>query len=261
MWRDALLDVHGIPGPRAIALGSFRYVRYSAPFLFPGGLWLCTFPVAVIGALAWPAPRRALLWWLVAGTAAFTIAAALLDRYALSGRLLLFTVPTYLLCLAAGLDQLGRWLPARPGRHLALAVAMAFAIYWSGAALAHRVDPGPRDRFMRDVLHDVEPLIARAADQAGPDDAVFASPGTGLEFLYYAHGRFPAATACHPYDCRDQPAAVQGWLGQVRDRGWMLLLADEDQPWLRLMIDGAGFVRRDVASGRGTRLWEVRRRS
>jgi hypothetical protein len=260
MWRDALLDVHGIPGPRAIAIGLSRYVRYSAPFLFPGGLWLCALPLAAVGAVTWPAPRRPLLWWLAAGTAAFTVAAALMDRYALSGRLLLFTAPTYVLCLAAGLGQVGRWLPARPGRHLAPAIAMALAVYWSGAALAHRVDPDPPDRFMRDVLHDLDPLIARVADLAGPDDAVFASSGTGLQFLYYARGRFPDATACHPYDCRDEPAAAQRWLGRIHERGWMLLLADEDQPWLRLMIDGAGFERRDIATGRGTRLWEVRRR-
>jgi hypothetical protein len=261
MWHDTLLGLSGFPGPCDAAIAVFRYVRYSATFLFPGGLWVIVLPLVAIGALAWPAPRRPLLWWFAAGTAAFTIAAAFIDRYALSGRLLLFAAPPYVLCLAAGLAQVGRWLPDRPGRYLAPATAMALAAYWSGAALTHRVDPNPPERFMRDVLHDVEPLIARAAELAGADDPMFASPGTGQQFIYYAHGRFPDATACHPYDCRDESTAVQSWLGRIHERGWMLLLVDEDRPWLRLVIEGAGFAQREVAAGRGTRLWEITRRA
>jgi hypothetical protein len=260
MWRETLFDVHGIPGPVDVAVGVFRYVRFSLPFLFPAGLWLATLPLAILGAVVWPSPRRALLWWLAAGTAAFTIAAALADRYALTGRLLLFTAPTYLLCVAAGLAHVARWLPARRARDLPVAVAVLLAIAWSGAAVAHRLDPDPPTRFMRDVLHDVEPLLARAAALARPDDVFFASGGTGQQFLYYARGRFPDATACHPYDCRDEPAAVQSWLGRIRERGFMLLLADEDRPWLHVVIEGAGFAQREVATARGTRLWEITRR-
>lgn len=210
MWHDALFGLSGFPGPRDLAAGVVRYVRYSTTFLFPGGLWVIVLPVMAIGALVWPAPRRPLLWWMAGGTAGFTIAAALVDRYPLSGRLMLFAAPPYLLCLAAGLAQVGRWLPPRPGRYLGPAIAMALAAYWSGAALAHRVDPNPPDRFMRDVLHDIEPLIARVAELAGANDEVFASPGTGQQFIYYARGRFPDATTCHPYDCRDEPCVQHG---------------------------------------------------
>ena len=53
---------------------------------------------------------------------------------------------------------------------------------------------------------------------------------------------------------------MRAWLGGVKDRGFMILLEEEDRPWRREAVRQAGFDVHEAAASRGARLWEIRRR-
>ena len=53
---------------------------------------------------------------------------------------------------------------------------------------------------------------------------------------------------------------MRAWLDGVKDRGFMILLEEEDRPWRREAVRQAGFDVSEAATSRGARLWEIRRR-
>ena len=263
-WQDELRP-SGATAPLAAA---GRYFGASLDYLFPG-LGLLVLPVLLLGAFAWPQRYRFFVLWLVVATAAATAAVALLGRYPLTrGRLLLFAAPPYVLLAAAGLVWIGERIGAalrRPiGSWAGVLVAAALSLAWSGRSVLHRVMPYHNDvgrYFLYDVLHDVDPLIGRLERLSAPGDAVMTSRYSGDQFRFYARGRLPQTTVCRRVNCRDEGPPIREWLGTVGRQGWMLLLAEEDRPSRRRMVQEAGFELQDAAVARGALLWRITRRS
>jgi hypothetical protein len=180
-------------------------------------------------------------------------------------RLLLFAAPALALLAAGGLafaaETLARWTRRPSAAGWAAGAAAAVALVWSAGALARRVapEPGPPPYFRYDVLQDVDAVIAEAARQAAPTEPVITSRYSGEQFRFYQRGRLPQAFVCTRHNCRDEGPPMRAWFESVADRGWMILLAEEDRPWRREAVRHAGFHLREAGSGRGTRLWEIRR--
>jgi hypothetical protein len=266
--QDARRDVVAMQErvwPATFARAAARYVQTALPYAFPG-LTLPAAALVVAGALRWPRPSRGLLLWQSAGTAGLAAIAATLGQYVLTrSRLLLFALPALALLAAAGLaftaEMLARWTRRPSAAGGAAAVAAAVALAWSGDALARRVapQPGVPAYFRYDVLQDVEPVIAEAARRATPSEPVITSRYSGEQFRFYARGRLPQTFVCTRTNCRDEGPPMRAWLESVTDRGWMILLAEEDRPWRREAVVHSGFDVREAAAGRGTRLWEIRR--
>jgi hypothetical protein len=266
-WQDELLP-SGAGGPRAVVAAVGRYFEASLDYLFPG-LGLLLVPVLLLGAYAWPQRYRSFVVWLVMATAAGTAAVALAGHYPLTrGRLLLFAAPSYVLLAAAGLvwigERIGAVLRQPIGPWAGVLMAAALSLAWSGRSVLHRVMPYHNDvrrYFLYDVLHDVDPLIGRLEGLSAPGDAVMTSRYSGDQFRFYARGRLPQTTVCRRANCRDEGPPIREWFGTVGGQGWMLLLAEEDRPSRRRLVQEAGFELQDAAVARGALLWRIRRRS
>jgi hypothetical protein len=228
--------------------------------------------LALLGAAGWPRPGRSRLLGWCALTAATTVAAALAGRYPLGhGRLLLHAAPGALLLAAsgvttaaAGLGRLGTGLGRlRAGARLAPAIVALYALAWSVALVRHRYRDGAEDAaggFVYDVVHDVEAMIVAAEARRAPEDEVMVSKCSGEAFRYYARGRLADALVCTRVECRTESPVLRSWLETVGDgRGWLLLLAEDDEPARRRVLQEAGFVWSEVARSRGARLWRVTR--
>jgi hypothetical protein len=265
-WQPEIAALREGPRPVAAARGAALYARVAFTSFFPV-VWPAAAALALLGILTWPGPGRALLAWQLAGGAVLATAFALAGRYLLTeGRLLLFAAPALAVLAAGGLAAVARtagtWLP-RPAA-VTTALAAVVAVAWSAPAVAWRVRPYQNDPalyFRYDVLHDVEPVIAEAARRASPGDPVITSRYTGEQFRVYARGRLPQAFVCTRANCLDEGPPMRAWLEGVKGRGWMILLEEEDRPWRRDAVRRSGFDLREAAKGRGTRLWEIRRRA
>jgi hypothetical protein len=264
-WGGTFAQRAALPWLARIGHAGFDFIRGSLSYFFPG-MEPIALALAVIGLATWPKPRAATLWCLTAATLLLTVTAVLAQRYVLAeGRFLLFFAPPLLLSVAAGLAAVGRLLQRVLGGRCAtaapLVVGAVAALWWSTAAVAHRLPPYRDDRasyFRYDILHDVEPLIAAAARRAGPAEPVLVSFLTGQAFGYYARGRLPGATVLTPPIVYEPlPGILRAWSGTAR--GWILLLASEAPVFDRAVSRG-GFERSLAASARGSQLWEVRRR-
>jgi hypothetical protein len=259
-WRQDLL-LPGAVGVVDVGRALFRphavVVPYLFPFVWPGALLL-----VVVGLAGWPpAERRFLLWlWLGAGAAAS--AAGLANLYMpWHGRLLLFLAPPLVMAAAAGLARLAAGL--RLGAHWTVLAAAALSLWWSGAAVAHRLrstQTEARSFFVYDVLHDVEPLISRLDRQGVPGRRVMVSRYAASSFRYYSRGRLADATVCWGLECLDQARLVAGWLDRLPGEGWMILI-DQETGGHRQLLARRGFEWRTAAQARGTRLWQVTRRA
>ena len=230
-WGDWLLAGSDLSPLQKLLVGAERYLAVSVSYLFPRPLALPALALAALGAATWPAPQRRLLLWLHLGAAAFCIAAgAATDRYLLvEGRLLLFAAPTILLWVAQGLGTIGRW--TRAGG-LVLAVPIAASLWWSQQALVHRARATTTDPilyFRQDVLHDVDVIVALAAEIVPAGDPVLVSRYSAYAFQVYARGRLAQATYCKVY-CFDEDGFVRDWLAGVTDAGWVILTDEEIDP-------------------------------
>jgi hypothetical protein len=265
-WREEVsVETSRAPLVRAAA-PVWRYFAVSLPYLFPG-VWPVAALLAVVGLWAWPRPHRSLLAGLCLAPAAATVAAVLLGRYVMNhGRLLLFAAPPIVLMVAAGLVHLAG-LAARlggrsGGQRVGAATAAIAGLVWSGQSVAHRVRPYHNDvrrYFLFDVRHDVEPIIGEAARRAAPGAPLMVSRYAGEPFLFYARGRLPGALVCTRRTCPDDGPVLQGWLRGIRDRGFMILLEEEERSGLRNTARLEGFKVRTVAAAPGVRLWELTR--
>jgi hypothetical protein len=262
-WKEEMTFIRGVPLWQGVTRGMGSYVAISSSYLFPG-VWPLVLALAAVGLWTWPRRGRWLLVGLYLGTAAVTVAAALAGRYVLShGRLLLFAAPVTIILAGAGLVRLGRRLRHGAGPWLALAAAMSFSLYWSAAAMLHRLRPyrdDPARYFLFDVLHDVEPLIAKAELLAAPHEPVFVSRYAGEAFRFYSRGRLPGAVVCTRVNCLNEGPPLRAWLRSVERRGWMLLLAAEDRPGRRQLVRSWGCDLRVEETARGALLWRVERR-
>ena len=66
---------------------------------------------------------------------------------------------------------------------------------------------------------------------------------------------------CTRRSCPDDGPLVAGWLESIRDRGYMIVLEEEERSGLRGMARSAGLEVRTVARSRGARLWGLTRTS
>jgi hypothetical protein len=253
------------PGP--LLRGAKLYAQVALDTAFPY-VWPAAALLAVVGAWSWPRPGRALLLWQVVGAGALAVLAAVMGRYLVGqGRLLVFAAPALAVLVAGGLAAVARAIAARWGRGSgpawAAGGAAALSLVWTFQALAWRARPyhnDPARYFRYDVLHDVDPVIAAAAQRASAADPVITSRYTGEQFRFYARGRLPQAFVCTRINCLDEGPPMRAWLDAVQDRGWMILLEEEDRPWRWEAVRTAGFDVHEAAAARGTRLWEIRRR-
>jgi hypothetical protein len=257
-WTSWLLAGSDLSAAQKLLAGAERYLALTLSYLFPRPLALLALALAVVGAVTWPAPHRRLLLWLHLGTAAFCVLAAATDHYLLAeGRLLLFAAPTLLLWVAQGFATVGRW--TRAGA-LVLVLPIAASLWWSQEALVHRAratSTDPTTYFRLDVLHDVDVLVARAAELIPAGAPVLVSRYSAYAFQVYAHGRIGQAAYCEVY-CFDEEGFVRGWLTGVRDSGWVILTDEESAP-LRAYLEGAGFTVVPRATARGAHLWQITR--
>jgi hypothetical protein len=251
--------------PTTFARATSRYAETALPYAFPG-VAVPAAALVVAGALSWPRPSRALVLWQSAGTAGLTAVAAALGQYVVTrSRLLLFAAPALALLAAGGLaftaETLARWTRRPSASGWAAAAAAAVALAWSADVLTRRVapEPGVPTYFRYDVLQDVDAVIAEAARRAAPSEPVITSRYSGEQFRFYARGRLPQTFVCTRTNCRDEGPPMRAWFDGVTDRGWMILLAEEDRPWRREAVVRSGFELREVAAARGARLWEIRR--
>jgi hypothetical protein len=221
--------------------------------------WPAAVPLALLGAVAWPRGHRAAAVWLWAGTVATTLAAAVVGRWVLwEGRLLLVVAPATLLLVAAGLVRVGTWI--RSPRAVPIAVAAALALAWTTIALRHRLHPPPNDPrsyFVLDVLHDIEPILAIAHARRAPDEPVLVTPFTSQPYWFYGRGRLPGALACRASDCSDTIGYAAGWAAKVSHRGWVIVLENDEEQYVRAALEKAGLSVYQEATARGMRLWEV----
>ena len=111
--------------------------------------------------------------------------------------------------------------------------------------------------FRQDVLHDVDVIVARAAEIVPAGAPVLVSRYGAYAFQVYARGRLAQASYCKVY-CFDEEPFVQDWLAGVTDTGWVILTDEEIQP-LHAYVVGAGFAVDQRAAARGTRLWRITR--
>jgi hypothetical protein len=251
--------------PAAVARAVADYAAHSVGHLYPVATLLAA-ALAVLGAATWRRPGRDRVLTLCALTAAGTVAAALAGWYPLAhGRLLLFAAPGLMLLVASGLGVTSRWLGRfwPPGRHLAVGVAAISSMAWSADMIRHRYRADVGDappRFLYDVIHEVEPMITSAEALRAPGDQVMVSKYAGEPFRYYARGRLADALVCTRVECRTEGPVLRRWLESVGDgRGWLILLAEDDEPARRRVLSEAGYTWREAARSRGARLWQVRR--
>jgi hypothetical protein len=89
-------------------------------------------------------------------------------------------------------------------------------------------DDGATAYLRYDVLHDVEPLIGRAAELVGSDEPVLVNCRAEQAFRFYARGRLGRATVCDLYQQRgNEELLVRQWLDGVDHRGWILQTKDD----------------------------------
>jgi hypothetical protein len=265
-WRDELTAEALGPPPVAAAAALWRYVAVSVPYLFPG-LWPLAALLAAVGLFAWPRRHRGLLIALWLAPAAATVTAVLLGRYVTGhGRLLLFAAPPILLMVASGLVEAaragGRLLGRAGGERLGVALAVVAGLGWSAQSVAHRVRPYRTDvsrYFLFDVLHDVDALVEKAERHVARGEPVMVSRYAGDAFLFYARGRLPGAVVCTRRTCPDEGPVLHAWLRGIRERGFLILLEEEERSGLRNTAGGEGLEVRTVAKARGVRLWELTR--
>jgi hypothetical protein len=265
-WQPDMAWLHEQGVAMAVLRAARLYAHVVLDTAFPV-IWPAAAALALLGAVTWPAPGRGFLLWQVAGCGALAALAALTGRYLLGeGRFLLFAAPALVMLVAGGLAALAE-VASRPlGRPLnagAGAVAAALAVVWAFQELAWRVRPYHNDRalyFRYDIVHDVDPVIAEAARRATAADPVITSRYTGEQFRFYARGRLPQAFVCTRANCLDEGPPMRAWLDAVAERGFMILLEEEDRPARREAVRQAGFDVREAAAARGARLWEIRRR-
>ena len=220
----------------------------------------------MIGSWAWPRRLRGFLLCLCVGTAGATVAAALANRYLLAhGRLLLFAAPPYILLVAAGLVEVGRWVSCQRGNWIGVAIAVMVSLVWcsaSGGCIASASITARGDTTFSTTRSTTWSRSSRyAAEAAASGDAVLASNRTAYQFRFYAHVYMPDATVCLWYQCQTRPTQLlQQWLLTVQARGWLFLLDDEADA-LAALIDPVQFDRQAVALTRGAQLWQITRRS
>jgi len=264
-WRRVLFSLQGIPTWAEVTGAVSQYFRESLLYLFQSA-WRAVVPLMLIGLWRWPGPQRGFLCWLCFASAAAAVAAALADHYLLAqGRFLLFAAPPYLLFAAAGLVQIVRWLEpwlgSAAGQRLAAGIALSGALYWSGAAVLHRLNPSPQIAyFVYDVLQDIEPLIAHAASVVPMGEPLLVSRSASRPFRFYARGRLTDATVLKEEEPDKIQVVFHTWLAAVKHHGWVLLVREPDEGLLGKALQEAGFDYREVSSARGTLFWKITRR-
>jgi hypothetical protein len=257
LWRDELHSGRGLPsaGVMARALGDVH--RVALGYFFPQ-VWPVAALLVAVGLFAWPRRWRGVILWAWLGAGTLATGAALAGLYLIThGRFVLFLAPPLILLSAAGLVRVTEWV-GRPSMGVPLAAVAA--LWWSGQAIAHRVRPAhsdPRRYFLYDVLHDVEPLIARL-DRAGvPPRSVMVSRYAADSFRYYSRGRLQGAIVGGVLD-RDFGAGLDRWLPTLQGEGWLLLVDEEAEGGRRAALNARGLQVREADTTRGARLWEVR---
>jgi hypothetical protein len=260
MWRRQIN--HVFPGPMTLAELFVAPHATAVTYLFQRG-WPLVVLLAGVGLAAWSGRGRSLLLWLWLGAAALATLAAVGNLYLVrQGRMVLFLAPPIVLLVGAGLDRLGVLLPGR-WRLVAPALAAALSVWWSVSAVRLRLsgDDTPFARFfLDDVRDDVEPFIAYLEQSGVPGEDVMATRTVGWPFTYYARDRLAGATVCTARRCPDQASDMGRWLATLSSRpGWMITTSREAK-LNRRILKRQGFVPREEASARGTRLWRVVRR-
>jgi hypothetical protein len=143
-------------------------------------------------------------------------------------------------------------------------LAAAAGLAWSAEAVVHRLRPvrsDPARYFLYDVVHDVEPLIARVAELGVPSRRLLVSRHAAYPFLYYSRGRLASADVTGILE-RDFGATLERWLPTLDGGpGWLLLLDEEAEGGRRMALAERGWVVEEEAAARGVRLWRVSRPS
>jgi hypothetical protein len=162
---------------------------FSALFTDPVGLdfsFACQV-FAVLGGIALYRANRAALAMLTVPIL-FALLASLLKRYPFQGRLLLFSVPLFLLLIAAGLDAL---LRARPqlGRGIAALLGFILVLRPVVGALVG-LEHFPRQEVPWPPREEMKPVMQYLQAHYRPGDAVYVYSYAAPAFAYYApvHG-------------------------------------------------------------------------
>lgn len=260
-WRHALDSDRRFSLPRQVAVATWHYVSVSSRYFFREW-WPAVLAVAAIGAWKWPRPQRAFLVFLFAATAAFCVAAAVMDRYLLvHGRHLLFAAPILVLWSANGLAELGRFLGPRLGPVFALGIPVGLSLWWSVQSIHYRLGEYHTRQahfFRYDVLHDVDRMIESAARLVPANERLLVSRKCAYAFQFYNDGRLPDAHYCER-TCANFEGIARKWLDGIEKSAWVMI-SDEEVRRFPLLLDYAGFGYRERASERGVRLWEVERK-
>jgi hypothetical protein len=257
MWREELPSGPGLPSAAVLARAVWDVHRVALEYFFPQ-VWPVAAVLVATGLLAWPRTGRAQILWAWLGAGALAAGAALAGLYLTThGRFVLFLAPPLVLLASAGLVRAGEWM-GRPS--IAVALAAMASLWWSGQAIAHRVraEPSdPRRYFLHDVIHEVDPLIARLSEAGVPAHAVMVSRYAADPFRYYSRGRLAGAFVPAVLD-RDFAAAVDRWRTTQEGEGWLILLDEEAQGGRRVALNEKGLAVQEVAATRGGLLWRVR---
>lgn len=106
------------------------------------------------------------------------VAASMLHKYPLNGRLLLFLTPTIALLLGVGVDWIARF--ARRGYAAVWVALVVVAILLPGLPTTWRKAQAPRFRT------ELRPILEEVRSRWRPGDAIYSYGGWGAAHLYYA---------------------------------------------------------------------------
>jgi len=179
-WADGFAPV-----PRSLSAVRWYVDAFSNVFADPVGLdfsYACQV-FAVLGCIALYRANRPALAMLTVPIL-FALLASLLNRYPFQGRLLLFSVPLFLLLIAAGFDAL---MQARPqlGRGIAATLALMLVIAALSRA-AMQMDDFPRQQVPWPPREEMKPVMQYLQTRYRPGDGVYVYSYAGPAFAYYA---------------------------------------------------------------------------
>jgi hypothetical protein len=147
-----------------------------------GTMWMPLADVAMLaaaGGVIWLIFQDRRVLTLLVLPIAFALAAAMLNRFPFSGRLILFTVPLAILLIAAGVQGLLNAL--KPGHwFIGVAVVLWLVGPTVGRAVYFAIRPPGRE--------EIKPVVAYVRDHRQPGDVIYTLNLTQVPFRYYRDG-------------------------------------------------------------------------
>jgi hypothetical protein len=147
-----------------------------------GTMWMPLADVAMLaaaGGILWLLLKDRRVLTLLLLPIAFALAAAMLNRFPFSGRLILFTVPLAILLIAAGVQALVNAL--KPGHwFVGVAVLLWLVAPTMGRAIYFAIRPPGRE--------EIKPVLAYVRDHRQANDVIYTLNLSQVPFHYYLDG-------------------------------------------------------------------------